>query len=287
MTTAPLASFGFLAVKNLDKYQHYRDRPPVWIKLYQSLLDDYEFCRLMDQSKYLFVGLILIAVRMNNHVPADPAWLANRLSMTSTPDVKALVRAGLVVTEKAKGRPRRAKSASTVPYNPASVEEKREEERREEERPASAGPSATPFGRFRDHCVGTWEAKYGASASATWTRADWPNLADAFKAANGDEAKATVAWDRFLAKGGDYHAGHYPRKFRSEIAAFLIATRPVAVRTPTDPSDSLPRAKGPPPTAEIRLEIERAVRAEHPEWGFDQVRAESTKRFNARRETAC
>jgi hypothetical protein len=90
------------------------------------------------------------------------------------------------------------------------------------------------------------------------------------------------------------HANRKNRKTAEGMPRFVTRwlgkaqnqARPTIRAAPPDPTDSLPRAKGPPPTAEIRLEIERAVRAEHPEWGFDQVRAESTKRFNARRETA-
>ena len=35
-------------VKNFEKFQHYRDRAPIWIKLYGYLLEDYEFNLLPD-----------------------------------------------------------------------------------------------------------------------------------------------------------------------------------------------------------------------------------------------
>jgi DNA-binding NarL/FixJ family response regulator len=31
------------SVKNFERFQHYKDRSPPWIKLYNELLDDYEF----------------------------------------------------------------------------------------------------------------------------------------------------------------------------------------------------------------------------------------------------
>src|SRR5690606_19747530 len=36
---------GYLTVKNFERFQHYKDRNPPWIKLYNDLLDDYEFGR--------------------------------------------------------------------------------------------------------------------------------------------------------------------------------------------------------------------------------------------------
>lgn len=50
-----------LTVKNWDKFQHYRDRSPPWIKLHKSLLDDQHWHALPDASKALAVSIWLIA----------------------------------------------------------------------------------------------------------------------------------------------------------------------------------------------------------------------------------
>jgi hypothetical protein len=50
--------------------------------------------------------------------------------------------------------------------------------------------------------------------------------------------------------------------------------------SPPDYSDALPRSTVATNTAELRLAIERAVRAEHPDWNWSQVRIECAKRFN-------
>lgn len=47
--------------KNWKKFQHYAHRNPPWIKLQKQLLDDYDFSRLSDASKWLAMRLWLLA----------------------------------------------------------------------------------------------------------------------------------------------------------------------------------------------------------------------------------
>ena len=60
------------SVINFEKYQHYRNRTPPWIKLYNRLLDDYAFGRLPDASKAHLVAIWLLASRSDNRVPMIP-----------------------------------------------------------------------------------------------------------------------------------------------------------------------------------------------------------------------
>src|SRR5687768_18068275 len=48
---------------NFESFQHYKDRAPPWIKLYNELLDDYEFGQLPDASKMHLVAIWLLASR--------------------------------------------------------------------------------------------------------------------------------------------------------------------------------------------------------------------------------
>src|SRR3990167_4470878 len=70
----------FIRVKNWEKFQHYRQRNPPWIRLYNSVLDDYAFARLRDASKWHAVGIWLLASRFENAIPDDPAWIAQRIN---------------------------------------------------------------------------------------------------------------------------------------------------------------------------------------------------------------
>jgi hypothetical protein len=88
---------GFLAVKNFERFQHYKDRNPPWIKLHAAVLDDYEFGRLQDASKMHLMGLWILASKCDNHIPADPLWIAKRIGANSPVDLEVLVRAGFLM----------------------------------------------------------------------------------------------------------------------------------------------------------------------------------------------
>lgn len=75
----------YLRFRNWERFQHYKDRNPLWIKLYQSLLDDYEFSQLDDASRLLAFYLMLLAARTNNKIPSDPEWIKSRCSLGKKP----------------------------------------------------------------------------------------------------------------------------------------------------------------------------------------------------------
>ncbi len=70
----------YLRVRNFDTLQHYKDRNPIWIKLYCSILEDYDFARLPDETKFHAVGLMLLASRSNNKFPEDERWLRSKIN---------------------------------------------------------------------------------------------------------------------------------------------------------------------------------------------------------------
>ncbi len=84
-------------VKNLEKYQHYKDRRPPWIKLHAELLEDYDFARLQDASKLHLVLIWLLASRYEDALPWDSEWLSRRMNATETIDLDALKDAGFII----------------------------------------------------------------------------------------------------------------------------------------------------------------------------------------------
>jgi len=70
----------YLRVRNFDALQHYKDRNPIWIKIYCSILEDYDFARLPDETKFHAVGLMLLASRSNNKFPDDERWLRAKIN---------------------------------------------------------------------------------------------------------------------------------------------------------------------------------------------------------------
>ena len=89
----------YLVVNNFERFQHYKDRNPPWIKFYVSVLDNYEYGCLQDASKSHLMGIWLLASKMGNRIPADPDWIAKRIQATDTVDLQALVDQGFIMLD--------------------------------------------------------------------------------------------------------------------------------------------------------------------------------------------
>lgn len=87
----------YLCVRNFDALQMYKDRNPIWIKLYCSILDDYEFAQIPDETKFHAVGLMLLASRLNNRFPEDEPWLRQKINANSEINLKLLLEIGFLV----------------------------------------------------------------------------------------------------------------------------------------------------------------------------------------------
>jgi hypothetical protein len=87
---------GHFSIKNFEQFQHYRDRSPKWIKLYNELLEDYEFATLPDATKGQLMAMWLLASRMDNRLPADADWLAKRINATEPVNLELLFEAGFI-----------------------------------------------------------------------------------------------------------------------------------------------------------------------------------------------
>lgn len=70
-------------VPNLDKYQHYKDRNIIWIKLYVDILQDHKFQQLKDNERWAFIGFMLLAVKNNNEIPADFPYISRNIFFSS------------------------------------------------------------------------------------------------------------------------------------------------------------------------------------------------------------
>jgi hypothetical protein len=80
-----------LRPKNWEKFQHYKQRRPPWIKFHRSLLDDYEFHCLPLASRALAPMLWLLASEADNgEIDGDTVALSFRLRMTEKDLLDAL-----------------------------------------------------------------------------------------------------------------------------------------------------------------------------------------------------
>ena len=80
-----------LKPKDWDKFQHYKNRNPPWIKLYRGLLDDHDFYKLPVASRALAPMLWLLASEYHRGIITAPMdAVAFRLHIPETELVDAL-----------------------------------------------------------------------------------------------------------------------------------------------------------------------------------------------------
>lgn len=80
-----------IRVKGWDKFQHFKDRRPPWIKLYRDILDDMEFHNLSASAAKSLILIWLIASESDGHVSGDISKLAFRLRATKEETEKVLI----------------------------------------------------------------------------------------------------------------------------------------------------------------------------------------------------
>ena len=90
----------YLRITDWEKTQHYKKRNPPWVKLYNELLDDDRFECLQDDSKLLYLCLLMFASRKENKVKLDCRWLQKKLPISKaislTKTIQPLTEAGLI-----------------------------------------------------------------------------------------------------------------------------------------------------------------------------------------------
>lgn len=126
----------FLRVTNYERYQHYKDRRPVWIKLYLDLLDDYQLKKQKPPTRLLAMLLLIVAAKQDNRIPHDPDWLSNEVGMSVgsvAAGIETLVTIGFLSVA---SRNHSASKRLARRYQDASPEKRQRKRRdREDQRP--------------------------------------------------------------------------------------------------------------------------------------------------------
>ena len=90
---------GWIVIPNWDRFQHYKDRRPVWIKLYPELLDDPAYLALPPATRCLLVELWMLYATSRGQVAHLTATLQRRLGhRVFTEQIEALRDAGFIAT---------------------------------------------------------------------------------------------------------------------------------------------------------------------------------------------
>lgn len=83
-------------VKNWQRFQHYKDRNPPWIKLHFELLSSETWVMLDDASRVLAVACMLIASRNEGMVPNNPDYVKRVAYLNTKPNFKPLIECGFL-----------------------------------------------------------------------------------------------------------------------------------------------------------------------------------------------
>jgi hypothetical protein len=86
----------FYRVKNWERFQHYKDRSPPWIKRHFEIMTSQDWVMLADASKLLMVICMLVASRNEGKVPADPHYFKRVAYLDKLPDFKPLLNCGFL-----------------------------------------------------------------------------------------------------------------------------------------------------------------------------------------------
>lgn len=173
-------------IKNWSELQHYKDRAPPWIKLYNHLLDDYEFSCLQDASKLHLMLIWLLASRNNNKLPFNEKWIQQRIGVDSKVDLSEILEAGFIEIVSADGALHiPAHDASNVLSDSKQLADTEREEResRAEQRESRADtPKSAPRIKKPDSFKAFFSAyppnKKGGTDTTAWNKSKTLGLTD-------------------------------------------------------------------------------------------------------------
>lgn len=160
----------YLGVKNWNRFQHYGDRRPSWIKTHVEILDNFDFTNLPDNSRSHLMLIWILASKTGNLIPKNPIWVRNKILATSRVNLDLLIQNGFLEelsdseVEKrrsdfaSKSLAKRSKNARLEREEDDQEKDDQDdqEEEREEEKPTTA--SEPIFLTFKcDGKVKTWD----------------------------------------------------------------------------------------------------------------------------------
>jgi hypothetical protein len=81
----------YIEIVDWQDTQHYSDRTTPWIKMEDSILDDYRYECLADNHKLILFSLYLLANKTHNKIPKDTKWIRKHTSLRCSIDLEPLL----------------------------------------------------------------------------------------------------------------------------------------------------------------------------------------------------
>lgn len=95
----------FLRVRNWERFQHYKDRNPPWIKFHASTLDNRPFENLPGHTKGQIMLIWLLASRTENMIAIDRGWIAKKIGAAEFVDLELMIEKGYLEVCNGEGTP--------------------------------------------------------------------------------------------------------------------------------------------------------------------------------------
>lgn len=86
----------YFKIKGFDKFQHYKDRNPPWIKLYSSLLSDLKFNAMTDSQQITLIKLWVLSSQNGNRLAYDSQLIRRQLASNSRVSLDFFAQAGWI-----------------------------------------------------------------------------------------------------------------------------------------------------------------------------------------------
>ena len=90
----------YFTIKNWRKYQHYKNRNDPWIKVHNSILNDYDFSRLSNDSKLMLMHIWVLATSFGVEepkIPNDSKWISEKCNLKGKFCLKELFSYGFII----------------------------------------------------------------------------------------------------------------------------------------------------------------------------------------------
>ena len=89
----------YLRIANWEKYQHYKNRNPRWVKLYIDTFNRPNWISLDDKSKFLLLICLGIGAICDGKVPKCAKTLQKISNLRRKPDLKPLIDIGFLLDD--------------------------------------------------------------------------------------------------------------------------------------------------------------------------------------------
>ncbi len=93
----PNGKVEWIVIPNWEKFQHYKDRNPAWIKNYPQLLSDEAYLSLSFHQRGVLHGIWMEYARAHRRLPDGTPTVSRRLGgRVTTATLQALEQAGFI-----------------------------------------------------------------------------------------------------------------------------------------------------------------------------------------------